>query len=522
MSLYFITILLPTLVLFTIAIVTIMKKYKGFIEEDYLGEVRLVSPAFKIVKNVIVKMFLSIEVLLILLAIYILSFMLAYTATFTYTFQVLDVEPQYNALLLKKDITSLRDIAELAKNHITVVQIFNPVEIDKEVYYALLVKCRIESELKNRSMLFQMLNKYCEYLKKGYVIVDANNTLTNQDLSKLLGKDKNINIIRLDLGEFVRLELAPGIYVVHSIGTIGGLSLKIEHKERILIMPLDEKLLNNICSNKDCETRLMVIGFDDVNIYVETLDKLVSLFDYTIIKKDGNSIVYSQTYVPTPRTILGMVLSLIISMLMMVAVGGSFIEKIVSMGNALFVIGITKDLFMSIVLLGTSLTMLIMILPIAVASWLGFINSIAVVNFILSAIGFIAITSFNLRSRIGKSQTYGFIPSYSYVVGTYIPPNVLVSCIKKFFVGDDFFHVGEIEYITEKGRHVIRIELVYRKALSTLSSVEIYMDNVDHGVRYTVIVDVWSMEDLSSNIMTSIQRLALSKTVGGIMGCIEG
>jgi len=111
--------------------------------------------------------------------------------------------------------------------------------------------------------------------------------------------------------------------------------------------------------------------------------------------------------------------------------------------------------------------------------------------------------------------------NYSYVVDTYVSPSVLTECLKDVLKEDDFFYISEIESIKEN-LWVIRIELIYKKALSTLASVEIYIDKVDHGVEYTIAVDVWSMEDLPREIINSIQRLALAKIVGGVEECLEG
>ncbi|MEM4849140.1 MAG: hypothetical protein QXM55_05855, partial [Ignisphaera sp.] len=97
----------------------------------------------------------------------------------------------------------------------------------------------------------------------------------------------------------------------------------------------------------------------------------------------------------------------------------------------------------------------------------------------------------------------------------------LVSCLRGILSEDDFFGISEIEGLKEKNLQIIRIELIYKRALSTLASVEIYIDRIDNNFRYSVFVDVWSMEDSTREFLSSIQRLALSKIVGGVISCIE-
>ncbi|MEM2511817.1 MAG: hypothetical protein QXX61_01645, partial [Ignisphaera sp.] len=97
----------------------------------------------------------------------------------------------------------------------------------------------------------------------------------------------------------------------------------------------------------------------------------------------------------------------------------------------------------------------------------------------------------------------------------------LTSCLRGILSKDDFFAISEVEGIKEEKVQIIRIELIYKKALSTLASVEIYVDRINNNFRYTVFVDVWSMEDSTREFLSSIQRLALSKTVGGVISCIE-
>ncbi|MEM3980128.1 MAG: hypothetical protein QXF79_02595, partial [Ignisphaera sp.] len=148
-------------------------------------------------------------------------------------------------------------------------------------------------------------------------------------------------------------------------------------------------------------------------------------------------------------------------------------------------------------------------------------NNIAVLNYIISVVSFVVITSRRLKTIVGESLYPGFVDSYSYVINIYTPLDKLVSCLRGILSEDDFFGISEIEGLKEKNLQIIRIELIYKRALSTLASVEIYIDRIDNNFRYSVFVDVWSMEDSTREFLLSIQRLALSKIVGGVISCIE-
>ncbi|MEM1844571.1 MAG: hypothetical protein QW311_02800, partial [Ignisphaera sp.] len=141
--------------------------------------------------------------------------------------------------------------------------------------------------------------------------------------------------------------------------------------------------------------------------------------------------------------------------------------------------------------------------------------------YLISSITSTYIITSQLSSRIGKYKPQSISSTFSYIVDRYVPNNVLVECFKSFLINDDFFNIDEIESVVEESYYMIRIELIYRRALTTVSSVEIYVERIDHGVKYTVIVDVWSLEDLTNRTLSSIQRLALSKVVGGVISCIE-
>lgn len=511
-------ILIPTMVLFLGSIIYISNRHKGFEEEEHMGELILTSPVFKIVKNIIIKSLFSVEIILTLLTMYILSFTVAYVATYGYTTQVLNIDPMYNALFVKRGLLDI-DAMDVS-NTIIITQIFNPIEVDGEAYYPLLIMCKIsDSNISESNTLARTLYKYCRYVQEGYAIIDLSSSIHIENISKAL--DLGLNVVIDDLSELIDIELIPGVYIVHSLGIIGGLSLRIEHVDKLLLLPLNKNIINRICDHS-CETKTIILSFSKEVIKNSDNYKLVSLFDYSVMRTDSSVIMISRSYIPTTRTVLGILLSLLMSMIVVYAVGGGFTEKIIGMGNTLFVIGITKEVFSSMVLLGVSIVVTISMLPIAILSLANYIDSIAFLNFALCAIGFLITTSYRLRRNIGKVVYHEFIPSYSYVVDVHTHPNKLIECIRDYLKEDDFFIIEKTEVIDEKTHFTVRIELIYRRALSTLLFVEIYIDRLNHSVKYSILVDVWSIEDLPSKILTSIHQLALSKILGGVISCIEG
>lgn len=517
---HLLTIFLPVLSLFLGFLLFIAIRYKGFVEEDHLGEPRLTSPAFKLVKNVIVKSFLSLELILILLSVYTLSFTVDHVSTYAHTSQAIEVPHKYSTLMVKRGFVPLDVINEITERYIILYQVFGGVELDNETYYIIIIECGIDHLHREDDELLHIMNSYCAYLNNGYVIVDYDSNINLKDVSSLF---VGVKLFKADLSRLVDIEFAPGLYAVHSIGTIGGLSLRIEQHDRLLLAPMMTEVLD-IIRDKRYDIQTIVIDYDS-RIYSENnseVGELLDVFDYIVVNENGRAIIMSGSYIPTSQTIIGIVLSFIISMILIYAVGGGFIEKIIVMGKDLFVLGVTKELFTSSVVLGILITMFLSALPLIILCSIGLAGGIAVLNFVISTIGFVTLTSYKLRTNIGKTPHLGFITSYSYVIDTYVPPEDLISCFRELLKEEDFFMLNEIEKVEEKNTHVVRLELIYKKALSTIASVEVFIDRIDRGAKYTIITDVWSLEDLSSKTISTIYRMALSKFVGGVMSCLEG
>ncbi|MEM2008796.1 MAG: hypothetical protein QXK50_06480 [Ignisphaera sp.] len=510
-------VLLPPLTLFAISLFIIAKKYQGFVEEDHLGEIRLVSPTLKLVKNIVKKSFISIEMLLIFLTLYVSAFNSSYATTFSFSSYSLNIEPNFSLLTVSDTIVPSDILDKIGHKYVAVVQVFTPLQIDGKDFYSLLTRCDIDYYPNNE--LLTILLEYC--VNEGTVLIDRNSEVSEKSIIKLLGR-YNITIAKASMTPLTDIELIPGVYVVHSIGTIGGLSLKIEDPEKLIIMPFTRSVIENICP-RYCSLKTIIIGFDDYNLYRDIFDDLVTEFNYVVLKEPTQFgvKVYSRTYVPTVKSIISLVISFMISVIMVYAVSGGLVEKLIDMGHTLFIEGITKELFIAIATLGILLTVTSMIFPILVVSSLGILKSLAIVTYLISSIASTYIITSQLSSRIGKYKPQSISSTFSYIVDKYVPNDVLVECLKSFLIDDDFFNIDEIESVVEENYYMIRIELIYRRALTTVSSVEIYVERIDHGVKYTTIVDVWSIEDLTTRTLSSIQRLALSKAVGGVISCIE-
>lgn len=517
MTVNIIAALISILTLYIGIIVYITLKYKGFVEEDILSEVKLISPAFKLIKNIVSRALLSIEIILILLTMYILSFTVAYTSTFSYSSQILDIKIEYNSLMVRKELVPIEVITSKLHYFIAEYQIFKGFNIGNNTYYVLIAKCVLPDNYEENSTLIVELNELCKYLSSNYVIVDDDSLLDKETISSFL--NISLNLIKVDLTKLINLELAPGVYFVHSIGILGGLSLRIENPKELILLPMMNNILASFCP-QECDIQTLVISFNSIEKFKINTDEFLKIFDYIIINIDGKAIAISKSFTPTPKTILGIILSFFISMILMYSVGGGFIEKMLSVYNNLYVLGVTKNFFRSAILLGLMIAFLLTSLPLATLSWLGYVNGIALLNYFISSIGFIILTS-NRFHGTARLMYPGIIGGHTYVIDTFISMDKLVSCLREMLIDDDFFTVTEIEGIREERFNVVRVELIYKKALSTLASVEIYIDKVDSNVRYNIVVDVWSLEDSSPQSLSSIQRLALSKISGGVLTCIE-
>lgn len=510
-------VLLPPLILFVVSLFVVAKRYRNFVEEDHLGEIKLVSPALKLVKNIVKKSFMSIEMIMIFLSLYILAINSSYATTFSFSSHSLEVEPPYTLLAVSDGIVPLPIFNEILNQYVTIVQIFTPLSINGTDTYLLLIKCNLNRTHNINNELIAVLSAYC--VNEDTILIDTRSNIPEDSIIKLLGK---YNIARADMIPLSDIELIPGVYVIHSIGTIGGLSLKIENTEKLIVMPLTESVTKHICS-RGCSAKTIIVGLDDRSLYKDSLDYLVTIFNYVALREPPypEVKVYSRFYVPTAKSIVSLIISFIISVIVVYAVSGGLIEKLISMGHALFIEGITKELFIAIVALGVMLTTISMFIPISILFSLGLLKGTAVITYLVSSIGSTYIITSRLSNSIGKYKPQNVSNTFSYIVDRYVPSGILAGCLKSFLVNDDFFNIDEVESVTEENYYMIRIEMIYRRALTTVSSVEIYVDRVDHGVKYTVVVDVWSIEDLSSRTLSSIQRLTLSKVVGGVISCIE-
>lgn len=510
--------LIVTLTFFSISLFIVVKKYRGFVEEDHLGEIKFVSPAMKLIKSIVKKSFISIEMILVFISLYILSLNSAYVSTFSFSTHSLSVQPFFTLLAESSELISL-DIYDkiFYKNYVAIVQVFDVISVDGNEFYPLLIRCRNIDAINNLSLdLINIFSTYC--VDENTILIDRSwNDMLESSMVNVLGR---YNIAKTDIQKLIDLELIPGVYVVHSVGTIGGLTLRIEDPKKIIVMPLTENIIQYLCLEKKCNIKTIVLSFNYEHLDESTINKFIDIFNYVVVKTNHEAVVYSRTYVPTLKSVVGMFLSFIISIIIVYAVSGGLVEKLINIGNVLFIEGITRDLFIAIVLLGIMISTLFTSIPILILFSLGLTNIIAIITYLTSSLGSTFIITSRLSGKISKYTVQSVANAFSYVVDKYISSDVLSNCLKSFLINDDFFHLDEIERVD--GEHyVVRIELVYRKALTTVASVEVYVDKVNHGVKYTVVVDVWSIEDLSSRTLTSIHRLALSKIIGGVMSCIE-
>ncbi|MCS7112207.1 MAG: hypothetical protein RMI45_05685, partial [Ignisphaera sp.] len=84
-------ILFPVTSVFTV-VLFIISRYKGYVEEEPIGEIRTISPALKIVKLIFSKTVGSIEILIILISLYFLTIMASSVASYAYSMNTVNLE----------------------------------------------------------------------------------------------------------------------------------------------------------------------------------------------------------------------------------------------------------------------------------------------------------------------------------------------------------------------------------------------------------------------------------------------
>lgn len=511
-------ILVAAITLYIIAMLILIRT-RGGTEEEYIAEIRTVSPASKIIGLILKKMFSSIEVILIIASLYIITIMTALITSYMYTSMVIDMSKYPHFYNFVGISNSIENIYGNISMFIIIIQLYDPIALYNNItLYPLVVYCNIDTINLPNNISEEFL-RICNLIQEEKNSIILNNRIS-LPFESIYMYDKLFKIKYTDLSYITNIDIAPGLPLVHSIGSLGGSILKIENSSMIMIISTSMDVIKELCI-QECNVKTIVVSNTSIFEVQKDLAKYLSYFDTVILRLGEQGYVYSNNVIPSPITIIGMSIMFINSIIISLSVSGALLEKIIDLGQRFITVGITTEFYNAIVLVSIVVFFSISGLPIVALNLIGKLDSIGLLAYTLMSIGNAILFSYMTRIRLEKVGK-----GYSETVLTYVVRgHIVIEDIKKCFIDniakDEFFSLGEIEVIKEKEIYVIRIELLYRRAVSTLVSVEIYARPIDESTSFNILVDLWSLEELSGRIIQIVTQLVLSKIYGVLKICTE-
>jgi len=522
----YIFLLFPILLLFII-IILVINRFKGYIEEELLGEIRIISPALKIVKLLFSKIINSVEIIIIFLSIYLLTIMASFTTSYTYSMKTINLDGEqylFDVIGVSNTIDVI-DKIRFTNYTITIIQVFNTITLninnESLFSYPLLIECSNSVEsISNTSKDIEMLMDLCKFLENHKIIL-------NIDLAKLLQEitigNSRYNVIGMDIKPLLNIKFIPSLYIVHSIGSIGGTAIKLEDINKLAIFRFSRDNIEILCKD-ECNVKIVVLYIEskikESSMLNNIINEYKNIFDYVIVRHNSVGTIYSNIFVPTYESLIGFLLLIIISVIILLLLSGGLIEKLTYIVSKLWSIGISKELYNASVIFTLIITFIFAGIPIAIGNYIGWLNSFGFLTYISISIISIAILSTQLTRRIHIAKPPQG-PSFTYITNNYMDVEKVKRCLTHSLQNDDLFYLNESEVLKNSKYFVLRLEMIYRRALSTIVSSEIYVDSYDNLWKYLIDIDIWSIEELSSRETKYITSLALSKIYGGLSLCLE-
>ena len=105
------------------------------------------------------------------------------------------------------------------------------------------------------------------------------------------------------------------------------------------------------------------------------------------------------------------------------------------------------------------------------------------------------------------------------IIKSVVPIEEIIDRIKKAFESDEVFDVLEFKYIKSNEVHLLRLDLLYKQAISIGLGLEVALEPHKEGVRMFISPRPWSIEDIGEKYLYSISRLAVSKVIGVLQLC---
>lgn len=525
----YLILLFPILMIFTVILLT-MNKYRGYVEEEPIREVRLVSPALKIVKLLFSKTISSIEIIIIVVSLYLLTIMASSIAFYTYSMKTVDLENRpylFDVAGVSNTISTIDKVLQ-SRYSIVIVQVYRALifSIGNEtlMLYPLLIGCNKDVVLlDNTNMHIRMLLDLCAILEVDSVVV------LNKDLSILIQEVSLRNVkynfvVVADLKPLLDVELIPGVYILHSIGSIGGETIKLEDINRVALLKISKDNIDVLCKD-GCDAKIISLYIGGVHEKADGLDSIIDeykdIFDYIIVRHHNRGTIYSGTVIPTLESIVGLLILFLTSVILLLSISSGLIEKLGYMVDKLWSIGISKEVYWASSVLTLIIIFSITAIPIAISCYIGWLNPFGLIAYLMVSITTIIILSSQLTRKLGTVSNLPQRFNVTYMTESYVDVEKLRKCLAQSLHSDDFFHLSEIEVLENSKYFVLRLEMMYRRALSTIASSEIYVEGHDNLWKYMIEIDVWSIEEFTPREMRYIKSLALSKVYGGLTSCLE-
>jgi len=520
-------IVLLAFLLFTITVYMLLNRAKEFTEEEVTVTPTLVSPASKIVKLIFVKVIVSAEAALMILALLLTALTTGFTVAYTYSYTSIDARvTTYSILLISNHHINVEKVLKASdmlsnSSYVRVIQVFHEILVEsngsKTYFLPLIIDCSnyVSEELNNT------IAKLCRLIiesDKDVALVDVSNDI---NVERLTINNVELLVARENLSKYLLIPLLPNLFLIHTIGTIGGTALSAS-PSTVVVLPYSEELYKAVCEN-NCNARELVLVtsplLDDKDAIV---DFLLKFFDIVVLRKDSKVYMYSRSLVPSIKTVLGLFTSLLLSITFSLTISGGIAERIAQISEKLSLVGITQDTITAATSIALALVFVVFVSPLIVLSIFNKAIAISILSYILSAVtvNTLVTQKVSRRLKIGK---YKALPRYTITINSVTPvePELFKNVVQRLFVADDLFMLSEVEVLRgSRGYTEFRVELIHKKSFATIADVEVYEEKNKDIWSYTLSVDIWSIEELSKHEQSKIALLALSKVHGALMQCI--
>ncbi len=350
---------------------------------------------------------------------------------------------------------------------------------------------------------------------RGYVVLHRGLAVRSRSVE--LDGLGNLSVKYLDLMPITRTYVAPSIPLAPSLGVVGGVTVSVKDPKDLAILPLSARALDALCG-LSCSAKCLLLSFDEY-----PPKRLVS--DCVLIEyRNGVALVVSGFKVPTLRSLASLALSTMLAAVVAVVACGGIAEKMRRFCQSLLVQGVSREtLVTSVAMASIATSFLAMPAAFAIPYTLlgGVQGGISLATYTIST----ALLSYVLSRRVSRSLRVSsakkVIPA-SLEVRASKSFNEVVKCVKESLSQDDNFLLSELEVLPLNGKHVLRLELVYRKAMAILVSVEVELEVLSDRLRILYAsAEVWSFEEVGEKIQ-SVASLAIGRAVGTVWLCSEG